>query len=134
MGPTLGARCYGRVTAPLVESCVLPQRRLELRPFFVDVDVDVGAKLPRLAQPVAQAGVALVQPFERLPDRPSINVEMSRQPWKERRQRRRNMDTHRAQSTTTASTDVMPGRYVAISDHEPPSSALANSCPVLVPK
>jgi len=44
------------------------------------------------------------------------------------------MNVHCTQSTTTASTDVMPGRYVAISDHELPESALANSCPVLVPK
>ena len=74
------------------------------------------------------------KPVEGFPDRSCIDVEMSRQPWKERRQRRRNMNVHGAQSTTTASTDVMLGRYVAISDQELPESALPNSCPVLVPK
>jgi hypothetical protein len=96
--------------------------------------VNVRTELPRLAKPVAQAGIALVQPFERFPDRARVNVDVPRQARKERRQRRRNMNVHGAQSTTTASTDVMPGRYDAISDHALPESGLANSWPVLVPK
>src|SRR5690348_11459912 len=68
-----------------VEPCVFAQRRLELGSFLVDVDVNVRAELPRLAQPVAQAGIALVQPFERLAHRARVNVDVPGQPRKERR-------------------------------------------------
>jgi hypothetical protein len=45
------------------------------------------SELPRLAQPVAQAGITLVQAFERLPDRARVNVDMPGQSRKEGRQR-----------------------------------------------
>src|SRR5690348_5554937 len=105
------SRIVGLATADRgyhVEPCILTQRRLELGSFLVDVDVNVRTELPRLAQPVAQAGIALVQPFERLPDRARVNVDVPGQARKEGRQRRRDMNVHRAQSTTTASTDVVP--------------------------
>ena len=101
---------------------------------LVDVHMDVRPELrPRLAQPVAQARVPLVELVERLRDRLRLDRVVTLEPREERLQRRRQMNVD-VQSITAASTDVIGGRKSAASDHVAPSSALAKSWPVLVPK
>jgi hypothetical protein len=107
---------------------------VELAAGPVDVDVDVRTqRRPSLHEPVAEAGPTLVEPVDRLAHGRGVDVELAREPRKERRQRRGEVQLGH-QSTDAYVTDVMPGKSPPIWLQLSPSSVLANSCPVLVPK
>ena len=65
---------------------------------------------PRLAEPVAQAGPALVEPVDRLRDGRRLDVEPARQLGEERRQRRREVQLGHGYASTATSTDEIAGR------------------------
>ena len=93
-----------------VDAGVVPKRRVELRALPVDVHVDVPAqRRPGLAQPVANAGPALVQPVDRLGDRGGLDIEPAGQVGEHRRQRDRQVEVGH-QPITATSTEAMPGR------------------------
>src|SRR6478609_7848487 len=100
----------------------------------VDVDVDVGSQLGAgLDETVAQAGPPLVQPVDRLVHRRRLDLELAREPGEERRQDRGKVQLgHQATSATV--TEVIPGKRPPIWSQLSPSSVLAYSWPVLVPK
>jgi hypothetical protein len=87
------------------------ERRLEPGPFAIDVHVDVPAqRRARLAQAVADAGPALVEPVDGLVHRRRLDVEPARQVGEHRRQRDREVEIGHAYPITATSTEAMPGR------------------------
>jgi hypothetical protein len=93
-----------------VESRVGAQRGVEPGPLAVDVHVHVPAqRRPRLAEAVAQAGPALVQPVDGVADGRRVDVEPPRQVGEDGRQGDRKVDVGH-QPITATSTEAMPGR------------------------
>jgi hypothetical protein len=72
--------------------------------------VNVGTEVRRVAEPVAQARIALVERVQRLRDRLGFDVDAPLEPREERLQGRGQMDFDGAQSSTAVCTEVIPGR------------------------
>jgi hypothetical protein len=71
----------------------------------------MGAELGALlAEPVAQAGPALVEALDRFRHRPRVDLEPARELGEQRRQRRGEVQIGHGYSTTAISTDEIAGR------------------------
>jgi hypothetical protein len=107
------------LTAPLpaadgrddVDPGVGCKRGPELRPFPIDVHVDVPAqRRARLAQAVADSGPALVEPVDGLVHRGRLDIEPAGQVGEHRGQRDWEVEISHGYPTTATSTEAMPGR------------------------
>jgi len=113
---------------------------LERCPAAGNEHVDVGPDdRPGVHEAVAQPGKPSVDVIDDLGDRSPLGLEEARRAREERDERAGQVNggaqrIEPAQPTTAASTDQIAGRFSAASDHVRPSSALANTWPLLVPK
>src|SRR4029079_10677983 len=92
------------------------------------------ASVPRLAEPIADPRPATLELVDDAAHRGRVDVHLPRQSGEERCERSGKTHVGHCQWTTATSMDEIPGRYAAISSQLSPSSRLANTCPVLVPK
>ena len=110
------------------------ERRREPGSLLIHVDVDVRPQpRPGHAQPITQAGPARLQLRDRLVHRGRVDLHATREVAEQGRQGGWEVNVGHGQMTAT-STEAIAGRYPAISSHVSPSSALAKTWPVLVPK
>jgi hypothetical protein len=84
---------------------------LEHRALVVDVHVDVTAQGGAgLAQPVAEPGPALVQPFDRLRDRLGLELDATGQAGEDRGQGAGQVDGRHRYANVATSTEEIAGR------------------------
>jgi hypothetical protein len=72
--------------------------------------MDVRTQRARIAEPVAQARIALIERVQCLGDRLGLDIDATLEPREQRLQRRRKMNLDGAQSSTAVCTEVIPGR------------------------
>jgi hypothetical protein len=94
-----------------IDPRVGPEHGCELGALAIDVDVHVAAqRRPRLAQPVAQARPALIEPADGVVDGGGLDIEAAGQVGEDGRKRHGQVDVGHSQLTTATSTEAMPGR------------------------